>query len=81
MLCILLTSCSSNNQLLNNVEVSHPNPPAPISLEYPQYKKVENFICVPQNEYNKLYNNRLEIIRYLEQNRNVLKHYRKNINE
>lgn len=78
MICIILMSCSSKNQSLSNrVEVVHPNPPHPIDLDYPTYKRVENYICVDKSEYNKLYNNRLEIIRFLEQNQNLLKHYRK----
>lgn len=34
-------------------------------------------ICIDKSEYNKLYNNKLEVIRYLEQNKTLIEFYRK----
>ena len=70
-------SCSSQNQLSSKPEVVVPAPPSPISLEYPNYKMVNDFICIDKREYNKLYNNKLEVIRYLEQNKTLIDFYRK----
>lgn len=70
-------SCSNLNQLSNKQEVVNPGLPSPISLEYPNYKKVDEMICIDKSEYNKLYNNKLEVIRYLEQNKTLIEFYRK----